>query len=154
MDRFIPKEVAVVPGIDGRKMSKSYGNAIELFAAEKATKKRIMSIVTDSLGIDDPKDPDDNNAFAIFKLLLDEGERRDWEDRLRAGGVGYGELKKALFERFLDFFGPMRKRRAELEARPDYVEDVFREGARRAREITLPLIESVRAAVGIPTAAS
>jgi len=147
---FIPEEVAVVPGIDGRKMSKSYGNTIDLFASDKAVKKRIMAIVTDSKGIDEPKDPDTNNVFALLKLFLDQDERAEWEQRFRTGPLGYGDVKKALLARFLDHFGPMRQRHAELMAHPDDVEDVLRAGAQRARAIAAPLLEQVRDTVGLP----
>ena len=147
---YIPKAVAVVPGIDGRKMSKSYGNGIDLFAPEAEVKKRIMSIVTDSKGVAEPKDPDTCNVFAIFKLFLDDAERQEWEARYRQGGLGYGEAKKALLARFLDRFGPARRRREELLARPDEVEAVFAAGARRVRQVTGPLVAAARRAVGIP----
>jgi tryptophanyl-tRNA synthetase len=149
---YIPEEVAVVPGTDGEKMSKSYGNTIDLFGSAKEVKKSIMGIVTDSKGVDEPKDPDTNNVYNIFKLFLDADERREWEDRFRTGGMGYGEVKKALHARFLEFFGPMRDRYEELQKHPDDVEDVFADGAKRAREVTGPLIEQVREAVGIPAA--
>lgn len=146
----IPEHVAIVPGVDGQKMSKSYGNTIDLFGTDKQAKKQIMAIVTDSKSVEEPKDPDTNNVYNILRLLLDADEQAALADRMRAGGLGYGDVKKLLLERFLDQFGPMRKRREELLARPDDVEDVFREGARRAREITGPLVEAVREATGIP----
>ena len=146
---FIPEEVAVVPGIDGRKMSKSYGNAVDLFASEAEVKKSVMSIVTDSKSVAEPKDPATCNVYALLKLFLDASERASWEDRYGAGGLGYGEAKKALLAKFLDYFGPMRRRREELLKRPDEVEEVFREGAHRARETTLPLVAQARDAVGI-----
>ena len=99
----------------------------------------------------EPKDPATCNVFALLKLFLDERERADWEDRYRAGGLGYGDVKKELLRRFLDYFGPMRTRREELLRRPDVVEEVFQAGVVRAREVALPLVARVRDAVGIPS---
>jgi tryptophanyl-tRNA synthetase len=147
---YIPEDVATVPGIDGRKMSKSYGNTIELFAPEKKVRSQIMAIVTDSRSVDEPKDPTTCNVFGIFQLFLNADERREWEARYRAGGMGYGDVKKALFERFLDYFGPMRRRREELARHPDEVESALREGARRMREVGLPLVDEVRDRIGVP----
>jgi tryptophanyl-tRNA synthetase len=147
---YIPEDVATVPGIDGRKMSKSYGNTIELFAPEKKVRSQIMAIVTDSKSVDEPKDPTTCNVFGIFRLLLNADERREWEGRYRAGGMGYGDVKKALFERFLDSFGPMRRRREELARHPDQVESALREGARRMREVGLAVVDEVRDKVGLP----
>ena len=148
-DGYIPEEVATVPGTDGQKMSKSYGNTVDLFAPERQVEKAVMGIVTDSTPVEEPKDPDTNNVYALFKLFLDGDERAEWEARFRAGGLGYGEVKKALFARFLDYFGPMRARYEELMAQPDEIEDIFRAGARQAREVTLPLVDEVRSAVGL-----
>jgi tryptophanyl-tRNA synthetase len=147
---FIPDEVAVVPGTDGRKMSKSYGNTVDVFAAEAVVKKQVMGIVTDSKTVAEPKDPERCNVFALLRLFLAAAERQEWEARYRQGGLGYGEVKKALLARFHDHFGAMRRRRAELERRPDQIEEALRDGARRAREVTRPLVARARDAVGIP----
>jgi tryptophanyl-tRNA synthetase len=146
----IPDAVAVVPGRDGRKMSKSYGNTIELFAPEKEIKKQVFSIVTDSATVADPKDPDKSLIYSILKLFCGPEEALEWADRFRAGGLGYGDVKKAIFERFMQLFGPARRRREELEKQPEYVEEVFRKGVQEARTVALPLIRQVRDAAGIP----
>jgi len=140
-----------VPGIDGQKMSKSYGNAIELFDTPKKTRKRIMSIVTDSTPVESPKDPTTCNVMAILSLMVDDAERAEWEQRYRAGGMGYGDVKKRLAEAFEETLGPARERREKLAADPDYVEDVLIEGVKKARSVALPLMERVREACGLVT---
>ncbi len=142
-------EAPFVPGIDGQKMSKSYGNHIELFDDPKVVKKRIMSIKTDSTPIEASKNPDDCNAYAILKLLADEAEAADWAKRYRAGGVGYGEVKKRIVELFEQEFGPARERRAELAVRPQEMEDILTAGAKRARKEAQATMELVREACGI-----
>mgnify|MGYP000170982298 FL=1 len=130
----IREEVAVVPGTDGQKMSKSYGNTIEIFGEEKALRKKIMSIVMDSRTPQEPKpDADQNLAIQLLKLVAPADVAADFEARLRAGGLGYGDLKKALFEHYWNYFAGSRQRRAELAANLDYVHQVLREGAARAR---------------------
>lgn len=127
-------EVAVIPGTDGQKMSKSYGNTIELFGEEKALRKKVMSIVMDSRTPQEPKpDADKNLAVQLLKLVAPADMAADFEDRLRAGGLGYGDLKKALFEHYWNYFAQMREKRAELAANIDYVRQVLRDGAERAR---------------------
>ncbi len=142
-------ESPFVPGIDGQKMSKSYGNHIELFDESKAIKKRIMSIKTDSTPVEAPKNPDDCNAYAILKLLADEAEAADWAKRYRAGGVGYGDVKKRIVELFEQEFGPARERRAELAARPQEMEDILAAGAQKARREAQETMKLVREACGI-----
>src|SRR5207302_11240297 len=111
----IRTDVAKVPGIDGEKMSKSYGNTIELFGEEKALRKKVMSIKMDSRTPQDPKpDADQNLAIQLIKLLLPPAEANEMEERLRAGGFGYGDLKKSLFENYWTYFAAARARRAEL----------------------------------------
>jgi tryptophanyl-tRNA synthetase len=118
----IKDEVATVPGLDGQKMSKSYGNTIELFGEEKATRKKIMSIVMDSRSREEPKpDADQNLAIRLLQLVAPAEVANDYTERLRAGGLGYGDLKKALFEHYWECFAPARARRAELVANLDYV---------------------------------
>ena len=145
-------EAAVVPGLDGEKMSKSYGNTIDLFDTPKKTKKRIMAIKTDSTAVEDPKNPDTCNVFAILKLFAEPSEVEEWRQRYTAGGMGYGDAKKRVHELFEERFAAARDKRAELEKSPDLVEDVLRDGGRRAREIAQPLMEDVRQACGIVTA--
>lgn len=142
-------ESAVVPGLDGEKMSKSYGNAIEIFAPPKAMKKRVMSIVTDSTPVEDPKDPDRCTVFALYRLFADEAEREEMAERYRKGGTGYGEAKKALLAKIEETFGPQRERKDELLAHPDELGDVLADGAARARESARALLERLRAAVGL-----
>src|SRR5580698_5469050 len=151
----VPKEqirenTAVVPGTDGDKMSKSYGNTIEIFGDEKALRKKIMGIVMDSRAPAEPKpDADKNLAVQLLKLIAPPGVGKDFEDRLRAGGLGYGDLKKALFEHYWNFFAPYRAKRAELAANPDYVQGVLRDGAVRAREVAGRVLKRTRQACGL-----
>jgi tryptophanyl-tRNA synthetase len=127
-------DVAVVPGTDGQKMSKSYGNTIEIFGDEKALRKKVMSIVMDSRTPQEPKpDADKNLAIQLMKLVAPEAAARDFEERLRAGGLGYGDLKKALFEYYWNYFAPMRQKRLDLVNNLDHVHAVLKEGASRAR---------------------
>ncbi len=145
----IRDEVAVVPGLDGQKMSKSYGNAVELFGDPAETKRRIMRIVTDSRGLEDPKDPDTCNLFALYRLFASPAECEAMAARYRAGGLGYGTVKKELHGRLDAHFGPMRTRRAELAADPGYVEAVLRRGAERARALATITLRAARRAVGL-----
>jgi len=145
-------QAMIVPGIDGQKMSKSYGNAIDLFDTPKNTRKRIMSIVTDSTPVEAPKDPAKCNVFALLSLMASPEECADWEKRYRAGGMGYGEAKQRVYELFEGLFGPARARREELARDLDYVEDVLVAGAARAHRVAEPLMDRVRAACGLTTA--
>ncbi len=145
-------EVAVVPGIDGRKMSKSYDNTIRMFDDEKALKKSVMSIVTDSTPVDEPKDPG-AVVFQLWNLFATTDERREMAERAKRGGLGYGEVKKDLLARVLATFGPMRERRAALARRPDEVEDVLADGARRARALAAPVLSAARDRAGLGPAA-
>ncbi len=146
---LIREEVAVVPGTDGRKMSKSYDNAIELFLPAKQVRKKIMSIVTDSTPVEDPKDADRCNVMALLRLIADEDERAAWEERYRAGGTGYGEAKKRLFELFIEKLGPARDRYDELDKNRDHVEAVLAKGGERARAVAREVMAEVRKATGI-----
>ena len=140
-------DVAVVPGTDGRKMSKSYENGIPMFTTEKQIKKAVMGIVTDSTPVEDPKDTK-AIVFQIWSLFAAPDERKEMFERAGAGGLGYGDVKKDLLRRLLEYFGPMRERRADLEKRPDDVESVLLDGAKRAREIGGPVLDEVRQAAG------
>lgn len=146
---FIPEEVAVVPGLDGQKMSKSYGNTIELFGDMKETKARIMKIVTDSKPLEEPKDPSACNIFALYKLFADPAQRVEMEANYRGGNYGYGHAKKALVAIFEEKFAPLRARRDELKANPDYVEAVLCKGAERARTEAVKTLDKARKAVGL-----
>ncbi|MDF3130450.1 tryptophan--tRNA ligase [Kiritimatiellaeota bacterium B1221] len=148
-DPIIRDSVAIVPGVDGQKMSKSYGNTIEIFGNPKKTRKTIMKVVTDSAALEDSKDPDTCNVFALYKLFADEAEQAALAERYRAGGMGYGEAKKALADKFEAHFEPYRAKRAALEADPDFVNDVLREGAAKARKAMQPVLTAARAAVGL-----
>ncbi len=148
---MIRETVAVIPGIDGRKMSKSYDNTIELFGPEKATRKRIMSILTDSTPVEAPKDPDKCNVLALLKGLASESEIKDWENRYRAGGMGYGEVKKRLADLFFEILGPARKKHEELLKHPDEVEHILADGGRKARAVAQETMREVRKACGLKT---
>jgi tryptophanyl-tRNA synthetase len=146
----IREDVATVPGLDGQKMSKSYGNTIAIFGDEKATRKKIMGIVMDSRTPQEPKpDAGQNLAIQLLKLVAPADTARDFEERLRAGGLGYGDLKKTLFEHYWNFFAEARARRAELSANLDYVNQVLAEGARRARAVAAQVLARARKACGI-----
>jgi tryptophanyl-tRNA synthetase len=146
----IRDEVAVVPGLDGQKMSKSYGNTIELFGDEKAVRKKVMSIVMDSRTPAEPKpDADKNLAIQLLKLVAPAEVSADYEARLRAGGLGYGDLKKKLFEVYWENFAEARRRRAELVANLDHVHAVLRDGAARARVVAAVTLKRARRACGI-----
>lgn len=144
----IREDVAVVPGTDGQKMSKSYGNTIPLFGEEKAIQKAIMGIVTDSTGPTEPKDPDTCVVYQIHKLFLDENGQKALADEYRAG-LAYGEAKKRLFAAYMDHFTDMRAKRAELAEKADYVADIAQAGAEKARAIAAKTLENVYAAVGL-----
>jgi tryptophanyl-tRNA synthetase len=143
-------DVAVVPGTDGQKMSKSYGNTIEIFGDEKVLRKKVMSIVMDSRTPEEPKpDAEKNLAIQLMKLVASAEVAADFEDRLRAGGLGYGDLKKALFEHYWSYFSAMRKRRAELVSNLDYVRQVLRDGAQHARGEAGQLLNRAKTASGL-----
>jgi tryptophanyl-tRNA synthetase len=146
----IRDEVAVVPGLDGQKMSKSYGNTVEIFGDETVLRKKIMGIKMDSRTPAEPKpDADKNLAIQLLRLVAPAAVAKDFEDRLRAGGLGYGDLKKALFEHYWAYFAIARARRAELAANPDYVEGVLRDGAQRARAVASVVLQRARKASGL-----
>ncbi|MCO6437695.1 MAG: tryptophan--tRNA ligase [Phycisphaerae bacterium] len=145
-------EAPIVPGVDGQKMSKSYGNTINLFDPPKATRKRIMSIKTDSTPLEAPKNPETCNVFALYRLLASADETAALEQRYRQGGMGYGEAKTALADVVERLLGPAREKRAQLESDPSYVEDVLQTSARKARTIAHEVMADVRDACGIVTA--
>jgi tryptophanyl-tRNA synthetase len=146
----IQEAVAVVPGMDGQKMSKSYGNTIEIFGEEKATRKKIMGIVMDSRTPAEPKpDADKNLAVQLLKLVAAGNVAEEVETRLRAGGMGYGDLKKQLFESYWNRFAEARRKRAELAANLDYVHQVLADGAARARLVARPVLQRARRACGL-----
>jgi tryptophanyl-tRNA synthetase len=147
---MIRAETAKVPGIDGEKMSKSYGNAIEIFGDEKVLRKKVMSLKMDSRTPAEPKpDADQNLAIQLLKLVAPPEVARDFENRLRAGGLGYGDLKKALFENYWQHFAAARARRAELAANLDFVNSVLTEGANHARAKARAVLDRARKASGL-----
>jgi len=146
----IRAEVAKVPGIDGEKMSKSYGNAIEIFGDEKALRKKVMSIKMDSRTPQEPKpDADQNLAIQLLRLVAPGDVALQYEDRLRAGGLGYGDLKKALFEQYWHYFARARAKRAELAANMDYVHQVLTESAAKARSVAQKVLKRAKVASGL-----
>ena len=145
----INPETQVVPGLDGQKMSKSYGNNIDIFGEEKETRKRVMSIVTDSTPVDAPKDPAESTIFQLYSLFASKDEIASMRERFKKGGTGYGDFKKELFEKLWEYFSPMRKRREEILADKLYIDNVLVRGAKRANEVADDVMTRVRAAVGL-----
>src|SRR5436190_1601667 len=139
----------VVPGIDGQKMSKSYGNNIDIFGDEKEMRKRVMSIVTDSTPVEAPKDPIESTIFKLYSLVSSKDEIAAMREQFLKGGTGYGDFKKQLFEKLWEYFAPMRKRREEILADNSYIDDVLEKGATRANEIGDQVMKRVREAVGL-----
>jgi tryptophanyl-tRNA synthetase len=145
----ILESVAVVPGIDGQKMSKSYGNTIGIFDEGEELKKKVMSIQTDSTPLDEPKDPDSCNVFALIKLFADEEKQHEIAQKYRDGGYGYGHAKKELLGMIEDYFAEARAKRKELEQDLNTVRDILKEGGRKARERAEEVMEPVREATGL-----
>jgi tryptophanyl-tRNA synthetase len=145
----IVQTTATVIGLDGQKMSKSYGNTIDIFEEEKVLRKKVMGIVTDSAAVEDPKDPNSSSIVALYRLFASEEEVALMEDQFRAGGIGYGEFKKRLFGAIWETFAPFRQKRAELSADPAILDGILADGARRARAVALPVMERVRRATGL-----
>jgi tryptophanyl-tRNA synthetase len=145
-------EAMIVPGVDGQKMSKSYGNAIDLFDESAPRRKRIMSIKTDSTPLEAPKNPETCKVFALYRLLAEPDEVKTLEQHYHAGGMGYGEAKKLLADVVERSFGPARERREKLAADPDYVEDVLRTAGAKARAVAREVMADVRDACGLVAA--
>ena len=146
----IRDETAVVPGLDGQKMSKSYQNTIEIFEeSEKKLRKKIMGIVTDSTPVEEPKDPEGSYLVQLYSLFAGADEVAEMKASYRAGGTGYGHYKQQLFEKVWAHFEPMRERREALIADPDHVDGVLEAGARKAREQARHVLERVRQAAGL-----
>ena len=146
---YILESVAVVPGMDGRKMSKSYGNTIEIFEPESSVKNKIMKMVTDSTPVEEPKNPDTCNIFALLKLAASAEETKEWEDKYRKGGTGYGTVKKRVVELMQQYFRPYREKRAQLEKDRDGVLQVLADGGRRARAVARKTMDAVRQVTGL-----
>lgn len=145
----IRESSAKIPGLDGEKMSKSYNNTLPIFGTEKASKKLIMRIATDSTPVEDPKPTENSIILALYKLFADEPEYQQMIDDYQNGGCGYGDFKKRLATAYWDYFAPMRARREELVANPDEVDAVLEAGAQKAREEATKVIDRVRKAVGL-----
>ncbi len=138
-----------VPGIDGQKMSKSYGNNIDIFGDEKEMRKRVMSIVTDSTPVEASKDPAKSTIFKLYSLVASKNENAAMREKFLKGGTGYGDFKKQLFEKLWEYFGPMRKRREEILTDKSYIDSVLKKGATRANEIAEQVMKRVRKSVGL-----
>jgi len=147
-EAYIPKESALIKGTDGQKMSKSYGNVIEIFADERTLKKQVMSIQTDSTPLEEPKNPDACNVFYLYSLFATKKEIEELKTKYKNGGFGYGNAKQILFEKLMEFFTPYRKKRIELENNLDYIDKVLKDGAQKAREESEKMMDKVRKAVG------
>lgn len=145
----IQETTETVPGVDGQKMSKSYGNTIDIFGDEKETRKRVMSIVTDSKPVEVPKDPATSTIFQLYSLVASAGDLEEMRAKFLQGGTGYGDFKKQLFGKLWEYFAPMRKRREEILSNPDRVDDVLKRGAERANQEAGKVMKRVRAAVGL-----
>ncbi len=150
-DYRLDKESKVV-GTDGQKMSKSYGNTIEIFAEGNPLKKTVMGIKTDSTPLGQPLNPETCNVVALYSLFATDAEKAELAERYRSGGIGYGDAKKLLLEKINAYFGPFREKRKQLAADPEAVETVLRQGAQRARVEARKTMELVRKAVGMSAA--
>lgn len=146
---IISESTGIVPGLDGQKMSKSYGNTIPLFGDEKEIKKRVMQIVTDSKGVEDVKDPETCNVFAMCKLFLTETELKNLEEAYTKGGIGYGHAKTVLWESMQQTFSPIWEKKRELDQQPDFVREVLKEGTKKAKAIAQKKLEEVFITVGL-----
>ncbi len=145
----IPRNVAVIPGIDGQKMSKTYGNTLDIFAPKNVLKKKVMSIVTDATPIDEPKNPDTCNLFAIYSLFLDEAEKKQLRERYLKPGLKYSDIKKELLEKIWTYFGPYREKRESLINDRETVSKIMQKGAEKARQVASEYMDRVRKNVGI-----
>ncbi len=148
-EAHVLEATAKVPGTDGEKMSKSYGNTIEIFEPPKKLRKKFMSIKTDSTPVEDPKNPETCSVFTLYKLFAGEDEQRALADKYRAGGMGYGEAKEALYQKAIEYFAEARERRAQLEAHPNDVEEILQAGAAKARTKAEEVVNRAREACGL-----
>lgn len=148
-EAMVLPESAKVPGLDGEKMSKSYGNTIPIFETPKKLRKLIMSIRTDSTAMEAPKNADTCTVFELYRLFADEQRQAALRQRYEAGGMGYGEAKEQLYQAAMQIFGPAFERRAALEANPDQLEDILRQGAAKARARAQQVLARVREASGL-----
>lgn len=148
-EEHIVKSVAVVPGVDGRKMSKSYGNTIDIFDEGEVLKKKVMSIETDSTPLDQPKDPERCNVFALIKLFADDEKQKEIAEKYRAGGYGYGHAKNELLAMIEEYFSEARAKRKELANDLDTVKDILKEGGKKARARAETVMEPIREVTGL-----
>ena len=147
-ESIIREDAGVVLGVDGQKMSKSYGNTLEIFADEKELRKKIMGIKTDSTPVEQPKAVEGSTLWGLVRLMGTEAERSDYRSKMEKGGCGYGDLKKSLADLVLKEFAGMRKKREELASDPKRVEKWMKEGAAKARNTAEQVLKRVRSAVG------
>ena len=145
----IQDDLAVIPGIDGQKMSKSYDNTINIFEDEKPLKKKVMKIVTDSTPVEDPKNPDACNVFALYRLFAKESELNSMRERYLKGGMGYGEAKKELLSLMWEYFAPFRAERERYLNDPGEVINIMKKGAEKTRAVATEVLDSVKNAVGL-----
>jgi len=145
----IQESVAVIPGVDGQKMSKSYGNTIDIFCTEKELKKKVMSIVTDPSPVEAPKNPDTNTIYGIYKLFASDAQAQDMAAKFRAGGYGYGDAKKELLSVLWEYFSPYRTEREKIAADKTYIAGIRKLGADKARTIATVTLDKVRSLVGV-----
>ena len=145
----IQKDLATVPGLDGQKMAKSYDNTIEIFADEKTMKQKVMSIVTDSTPVDQPKNPETCNLFAIYKLFAHEDQVKELDDKYRNKPLKYSEIKKELFGMIWEYFAEARQERKKYENSPGDVINILKKGAEKTRKIADNTLQQVHKAVGL-----
>lgn len=145
----IEKDIAVIPGLDGQKMSKSYGNTIEIFEEEKSLRKKIMGIKTDSTPVEEPKNPDTCTLFALYKLAATAEQIEDLRKRYLSGGTGYGQIKQELFELYRDYFKPYREKREDLIRNTDTIRAILKKGAEKTRQIANITLTDVRRKTGL-----
>ncbi|MBN2096007.1 tryptophan--tRNA ligase [Candidatus Peregrinibacteria bacterium] len=145
----IPDEIAVIPGTDGQKMSKSYKNTIPIFGEDAVIKKAVMGIVTDSKGVDEPKNPEGNTIYELYKLMTGPAEAKALADRFKKGGLGYGDAKKMLLEKIQKTFKPYREKHQELKNHPKKVETILAKGAEKVRALSHQTMLRVREATGL-----
>lgn len=146
---ILVKEMEVVPGIDGQKMSKSYGNIIPIFGSEEEIKKAVMSIVTDSKSPEEKKNAEENNIYKIYKLLATDEEREAMRKGFEEGGLSYGEAKKMLLSKIINYFGPMRKVYDKYKANPKKVYAILAKGEKKAKKIAQAKMETVKKLIGL-----
>jgi tryptophanyl-tRNA synthetase len=146
---LVQKDVATVPGIDGRKMSKSYGNIIEPLTTTKQLRKQVMKIVTEPTPMEDPFDPDACNVFGMYKLFATPDEQSEMREKYQRSDYGFGHAKQALYEKMDEYFSPYRDRYTKLMEDPSYLEDVLAAGSTRVRPVVDDVMERVRSATGL-----